>query len=944
MLRCTYQDLPSISQSQFESFVAKYGLDPVTLLPIDFQEGERNGYCPISTPYNIQNAVNDSSGRINPDWTMLAGRISCRYIEAVTPDTFAGSVELGRDNFFPAAYDFIMRNADALNEMIDIKRNDFDHRSFSKMMMYCNRTFQVTSSSNESSTKTIDQESVMYHEHPQYTFLREAIQLCIPYRSDGEELDADHISTLTSQETLLLSGIEGEDERVLMNIKDRYDDLSLHRYTHASPTIFNALKEVNNLSSCYLKSCGDNLPEIIANWGYDAVLSSIGGGIGESKSDLRRGPVKGGGWSDGIRNWISVDSAIAYVMDQRGLRKASIAEYLSIDHVGFDKFLEFGWKEGGSDGYESQRARNLFYGAWIPDLFFKRVKGYDRLGNKYRKDSKLLNGGMWTMFSPCQAPGLNDVHGAEYEKLYLEYEEMYERGEMVAGTVIQVRADDLFMKIIKTQMQTGMPYCCYKDAANRKSNQKNFGTVKNSNLCTEIFEVTSKVKFEDDEEFNAISSCNLATINLKAHIDSSRGDPVFDFEKFKVSVVKITENINNVIERTYYPSEEGQAADLPTYGINVVKTTNLRSRPMGIGVQGLADVCVILGIPFESKEASELSKHIFEVLYYESLKRSAELAQEFGNYYYFSNSPISQGLLSPDLWDLERLELQLEFAQHTILENSERGELSEQDSKRVIECQTNISNFLKDRSLPSSETQHQHFYSKDEYAALRELVKQGVRNSLLVAQPPTASTSTIFDNTPSVEGLQPVLISHRTIDGYFNVVNRLFFNEMWERGWWNGDVVAKIIHSSGSVKDLTLEDCGVSPEDATDTDIEALARIKELFKYGYEMSQRKILDQAAERNRFVDQGVSHNVFFQESDNLKSKIRSYHIYSWKSGAKTGSYYTKLLKNRVGDSSHITSSLSKKSKTNRVTSQEDREAMKNSKFLQRLGKEECFGCGA
>ena len=926
MLRCTYEDLPSISQSEYLNFTTSYNLNPDTLLPntaggtSDVVGGERTGYSPISTPRNIQKAVSDSSGRINPDWTMLAGRISCRYIEFVTPETFTGSVELGKDNFFPKAYEFIMRNADELNNMIDISRNNyFDYRSFSKMIMYCNRSFQV------GSNKKVQHESVVYFENPQYTFLREAIQLCIPYCSSGDIIDTDHISTLTLSDDTNLP-----DDQILLNIKDRYDDLSLNLYTHASPTIFNALKDVNNLSSCYLKSCSDNLQSITKNWSADAILSSIGGGIGESKSDLRKGPVSGGGWSDGNKNWLSVDSAIAYVMDQRGLRKASKAEYLSLDHVDFKKFLEFGLNEGGSDGYQSERARNLFYGAWVPDLFFKRVKGCDRLGNKYDKNSSLLNNGKWTMFSPCQAPGLNDVYGVEYERLYLEYEAMYERGEMVPGTVIQVQADALFQDIIKTQMQTGMPYMCYKDAANRKSNQKNFGVIKNSNLCTEIFEVTSKIEFEDDESYDAIASCNLATINLKAHVK----DESFDFEQFKVTVAKVVENINNVIDRTYYPSEEDVVADIPTYGINVVKTTNKRSRPMGLGVQGLADVCVLLGIPFESEEAKMLSKQIFEVMYFESVKRSAELAQDFGNYYYFDGSPISKGLLSCDLWDLEKLELELEFVQHKILDNIEKDILSDQDSKRVIECQTNISNFLKDKTNTVGSVST--FYTPEEYSNLRSLVQQGVRNSLLIAQPPTASTSTIFDNTPSVEALQPVIYSHRTIDGYFNVINRMFFNEMWGRGWWNNKIISKIISCGGNVSGLTFEDCGVRKEDVTPSDIEALTRIKELFKHGYEMSQKKILDQAMERNRFIDQGVSHNVFFTESDNLFSKLRAYHVHSWKTGAKTGSYYTKILLDSTPNSSHITSSLN--------SDEDDKKAMKNSKFLQRLGKEECFGCGA
>lgn len=963
--RATFHDLKSVPENEYLSMCAKWNISPDTLETLsldDFENMKGQGYNPTEIPFNIQNAVKACSANLNPEWGILASRISCRWTEYMCPATFSESIEMGKANIFPAAYDFIMEHRDELDVMIDLRRNDyFDYRGICKMMMYCNRSFQITPGEKKK------MENIRYYENPQFTFLREALQLCLPFQCNGEIVSECHITRTTIGDDF--GGTIGERRSsILEKVKQRYDDLSTFRYTQASPTIFNALKNRNNLSSCYLKSYEDNLQSIADGWKSNAILSSIGGGIGESLSKLRRGPINGGGWSEGIWPWVNVTASEAFAVDQKGTRKASIAQYLSITHVDVMKFLQFGLNDSMPEGYEGMRSRNLFYGLWMCDLFMKRVNGTDRMGNKYKATSRIMNNGMWTMFSPCQTPGLDEVYGQDFEDLYLYYEDQYQQGNLVDGTATQMKANDLYDTIVKTQIQTGMPYMLYGDACNRKSNQKNFGMVRTSNLCTEIIENTGLIQFKNQEPYNGIASCNLATINLVEHLtttevevgDSSAADESptteefipkyqqlnignnvkFDFKKFEESIIRVTENLNNVIDRSYYPSEEGlpDLESLETYGLNSVRALNKRTRNIGIGVQGLANVCALMGFPFESNNAKNLSTAIFETLYFVSLRTSCELASVFGEYTYFDESPLSKGLLSPDLWTLEELELNLDYEKSQLL-NADL--VTEEYTDRVTNLRNDLSAFLENPGKPKWAVR----YNKEDYDSLREICVKGSRNSLLISQPPTVSTSTIFGNNPSIEAFQPVIYSNNSIDGMFGIINYTFFKEFYNRGWWNGNVISTILESGGSVKNVTLEDCGA--ENTAQNQL-ILGKMKELFKHAYEMSQKTILDISTERNPFIDQSTSHNVFFT-AGNIRKKVRALHKYSWKCGAKTGQYYLKQLLETDREKNHITSSLRSTTSSQTISDEEhqtlnDRLAQMSSPFLQRLGKDECEGCSS
>ena len=553
---------------------------------------------------------------------------------------------------------------------------------------------------------------------------------------------------------------------------ETYELMSKKYFTHATPTLFNSGTPKPQMSSCFLLTMKDDSIEGI----YDtlkqtAKISQSAGGIGLSIHNIRAtGSYIAGtnGTSNGIVPMLQVFNDTARYVDQGGgKRKGSFAIYLEPWHADIFDFLEL----KKNHGKEEMRARDLFYAMWISDLFMKRVQ----------------EDGDWTLMCPNECPGLCDVHDVEFEALYLKYESE-NKGRKT------IKARELWEKILESQIETGTPYMLYKDAANRKSNQKNLGTIRSSNLCTEIMEYTSP-----DE----IAVCNLASIALPMFIKNGE----FDHKELFRITKRVTKNLNKVIDRNYYPVKEAE-------------NSNFRHRPIGLGVQGLADTFIKLRLPFTSDAAKQLNKDIFETLYFAAVTASMEEAQIDGPYQSYKGSPISKGEFQYNLWGIKDEEL---------------SGLWEWDKLR------------------------------------QKVLKHGVRNSLLVAPMPTASTSQILGNNECFEPYTSNIYTRRVLSGEFIVVNKHLLEDLVELGLWNDGLKQDIMRANGSVQDIEN-----IPQD-----------IKELYKTVWELSMKDIIDMSRQRGYFIDQSQSLNLFLEGA--TMAKLTSMHFYAWKSGLKTGMYY-------------------------------------------------------
>ena len=567
-------------------------------------------------------------------------------------------------------------------------------------------------------------------------------------------------------------GIHKEDIEAAI---ETYHLLSQKWFTHATPTLFNAGTPKPQLSSCFLLTMKeDSIDGIYDTLKQCAKISQSAGGIGLSIHHIRaKGSyIKGtNGVSNGIVPMLrNFDMTARYVDQGGGKRKGSFAIYLEPWHADVKDFLEL----KRNHGKEEMRARDLFYAMWIPDLFMKRVEQNDE----------------WSLFCPNEAPGLSDCHGEEFEKLYEKYEREGRAREVV-------KAQELWFEILESQIETGTPYMLYKDAANKKSNQQNLGTIKSSNLCTEIIEYTAP-----DE----VAVCNLASIALpKFVITKPDGKKYFDHQKLYEVTKVATKNLNKVIDVNYYPVEEA-------------RRSNFRHRPIGLGVQGLADAFIMLRMPFESDEAKGLNEDIFETIYYAAMETSMELAKVEGTYETYEGSPASKGIFQFDMWGV----------------------------------------------TPKS--------GRWAWNELKEKVKKyGVRNSLLVAPMPTASTSQILGNNECFEPYTSNIYTRRTLSGEFIIVNKHLMRDLINLGLWNDNMKNRLIAANGSVQNLP----GV-PQN-----------IKDIYKTVWEISQRTIIDMAAERGAYICQSQSMNVFMQDPN--FGKLTSMHFYAWKKGLKTGMYY-------------------------------------------------------
>ena len=555
----------------------------------------------------------------------------------------------------------------------------------------------------------------------------------------------------------------------LESVIQTYNQMSERWFTHATPTLFNAGTPKPQMSSCFLLAMkDDSIDGIYDTLKQTARISQSAGGIGLAIHNVRAtGSYIGGtnGTSNGIVPMLKVFNDTARYVDQGGgKRKGAFAIYLEPWHADVFEFLDL----RKNHGKEEMRARDLFYALWMPDLFMKRVEANED----------------WSLFCPHEAPGLHECYGGEFESLYQRYE-----SEGRARRTI--KAQELWFAILEAQIETGTPYLLYKDAANRKSNQQNLGTIKCSNLCTEIMEYTSP-----DE----VAVCNLASIALPRFVT----DGQFDFEKLYEVTYQATKNLNRIIDNNYYPVEEA-------------RNSNLRHRPVGLGVQGLADAFILMRLPFESDLAKVLNRNIFETIYFAAMSASKDLAKVDGAYESFRGSPLSKGLFQFDLWDVK----------------------------------------------PSG---------RYDWESLREEVKKyGVRNSLLVAPMPTASTSQVLGNNECFEPYTSNIYTRRVLSGEFIIVNKHLLKDLVSLGLWNNAMKDRIITANGSVQHIE----------------EIPAEIRELYKTVWEIKQRNLIDMAADRGAFICQSQSLNLFV-DSPNT-AKLTSMHFYAWKKGLKTGMYY-------------------------------------------------------
>jgi len=564
-------------------------------------------------------------------------------------------------------------------------------------------------------------------------------------------------------------GIHGKD---IPSVLETYDKMSQGFFIHATPTLFNAGTPRPQMSSCFLiANKGDSIDGIYGTLTECAQISKWAGGIGMHIHDIRgnKSRIRGtNGQSDGIIPMLRVFNATARYVNQAGRRKGSIAVYVEPWHADIMDFLELRLNQGD----EEARCRDLFSAMWIPDLFMKRVE----------------EGGNWSLFCPDRAPGLSDVYGDEFEALYAKYEE-----EGLANETVP--AMEVWKAIIKSQTETGTPYMLYKDACNKKSNQKNLGTIKSSNLCTEIIEYTNK-----DET----SVCNLASIALPKYVNKET--KTFDYDKLHTVTKVVTKNLNRVIDRNYYPVE-------------TARNSNMKHRPIGLGVQGLADVFILCGLQFDCEESRLMNAHIFETIYHAALEASSELAEVDGSYESFIGSPASEGILQPDMWE---------------------GETK--------------------------------FSGRYDWDAMRTRVKtKGLRNSLLLAPMPTASTAQILGNNECFEPYTTNIYLRRTLAGEFVVVNKHLVDDLKRVGLWSKEMKDLMVKAGGSIQNI----------------VDIPVDIKNLYKTVWEISQKCIIDMAADRGRFIDQSQSMNLFIESP--TMSKLSSMHMYAWKSGLKTGMYY-------------------------------------------------------
>ena len=713
-----------------------------------------------------------------PDYGILASRIAWNDLHKNTPKTFNECIDKLYNNFNPAikkknsllsddVYFFAKENIDEIEKAIDYKK-DYTYNYFAFKTL--EKAYLQKSLSED---EYIQNKNSKIAERTQHMLMRVNLGIHGPSKRNGK----------------IFSGR-------LDKALESYKAMSEKKFVHATPTLFNSGTKRPQDSSCFILECADSLGESEYNeneelievteedsiqkcWEHCGKISKNSGGIGITLTRVRcKGSYIAGsnGRSSGIIPLIRVFNNIARYIDQAGKRKGAIALYLEPWHPDTPEFLEVKLP----NGTEELRARDIHIALWIPDLFFKRLE----------------EDGDWSFFCPGTYPELVDLYGERFEERYIQLEK---ENKMCR----RMKAKDLFEKVLHSLRESGEPYMLSKDHVNNKSNHQNIGTITSSNLCTEIMEYHNP---------RSIAVCNLASISLPAFVDEEK--KTFDFKELGRITEIITENLNLIIDKNYYP-------------VKYCADNNFSLRPIGIGVQGLADIFAMLHLAWESEEAKILNLLIFECIYFYALKKSAELSKEFGSYDRFEGSPVSKGILQFDMWNVKPITL-------------------ENDS--IFNCE------------------------KLEWEKLREEVKKGIRNSLLISPMPTATTSQILNNTECFEPNTSNIYARKVVAGDFPLVNNYLYKDLKKLGKWTKENVDEILKNDGSVQNLDI------PQN-----------LKNIYKTVWELPQKVILDMAADRGAFIDQSQSMNVYFK--DPTPAKLASMYMYGWKKGLKTLSYYVR-----------------------------------------------------
>jgi len=712
-----------------------YGLNPALVDPIDVAKKVIEGLYDGVTTSELDNLAAETAASLttkHPDYALLASRIAVSNLHKNTIKSFSETMR-------------------RLHGYIDLKAGK-------SASLIADDVWEVIEKNAEVLDSTIIYDRDFGFDYFGFKTLEKSYLL----KLDGKIAERpQHLFMRVSV------GIHKDD---IDSVIKTYNLMSERWFTHATPTLFNAGTPKPQMSSCFLLTMkDDSIDGIYDTLKQTAKISQSAGGIGLSIHNVRAtGSYISGtnGTSNGIIPMLKVFNDTARYVDQGGgKRKGAFAIYLEPWHADIFEFLDL----RKNHGKEEMRARDLFYALWVSDLFMKRVEANED----------------WSLFCPHEAPGLADCFGAEFEALYTQYESEGRARKTV-------KAQDLWFAVLDAQVETGTPYLLYKDAANSKSNQQNLGTIKSSNLCTEIMEYTSEKE---------VAVCNLASLALPRYVING----VFDHQKLYEVTYQVTFNLNRIIDNNYYPVEEA-------------RYSNLRHRPIGLGVQGLADAFILLRLPFESEEAKQLNKEIFETIYFAAMTASKDLAIKEGAYETFKGSPLSKGQFQFDLWN------------------------AKPDSGRW------------------------------DWENLRlDVMNHGVRNSLLVAPMPTASTSQILGNNECFEPYTSNIYTRRVLSGEFIIVNKFLLRDLVNLGLWNTTMKDKIISANGSIQEIE----------------EIPQQLKDLYKTVWEIKMRNIIDMAADRGAYICQSQSLNLFINAPN--ASKLTSMHFYAWKKGLKTGMYY-------------------------------------------------------
>jgi len=729
-----------------------YGLDMNFIEPMEIAKKVISGLYDGISSVELDTLAAETAAALaplHPDYSILAARICVTSLHKTTPKSFSENIEILYSNRSTKTKEAAPLISESLYKTVMANAKEID----SQIIHDRDLDYDYFGFKTLEKAYLLKVDGVAF-ERPQYMIMRVAL------------------------------GIHGDD---LESAFKTYELMSKGFFTHATPTLFNAGTPRPQLSSCFLVPMEDSITGIYKTLGDCAEISKNSGGIGINIHAIRASGahIKGtNGVSNGIIPMLKVFNETARYVNQGGKRNGSIAVYLEPWHADVEDFLDL----RKNTGKEEARARDLFLALWVPDLFMKRIKA----------------DGDWTLFSPDEAPGLHLVYGEEFEALYEKYE-AEGRGRKT------MKAQELWYKVVEAQIETGNPYILYKDHINHKNNQKNLGSLLQSNLCSEVLEFTKPTNTKTGE-LGETAVCNLASISLPKFVTIKGKKKSYDFSKLEEIAYVATINLNRVIDVNFYPTPE-------------TKNSNMKHRPIGLGIQGLADVLAMMGIPFDTEEAVTFSKEIQETIYWGALKASLDVAKREGHYESFRGSPLSEGVFQFEMWGM----------------------------------------------APSQ---------RYDWEGLRgEIVEHGVRNSLLIANMPTASTSQILSNNECFEWFTSNIYTRRTISGEFPLVNRHLVKDLIALGLWNEEMRDKIILENGSVQNIA----------------EIPQNLKDLYKTVWEIKQRWVIDHAAARAPFICQTQSMNLFFEDAN--FAKLTSAQFYAWEKGLKTGVYYTRTKASRT-----------------------------------------------